>query len=249
MNLRTHIRAIELIISLLIASTAATAKDITVFAAASLRGALDDVAALSTDTITLSYAGSGLIARQVAQGAPADVVVLAHPLWMDWLDDRNHLIAGSRTDVAANTLVVIAPNDTSPTDTDIHNWLTAKRIAMGQRDSVPAGIYAKQWLKASGLWDVVQANLIETDNVRLALALVARKDVDAGITYRSDALSDPRVQVVHDIDPTRHTPIRYPAAAITERGRGFVTLLHSPAARVIFHAHGFAPLAQTRAQD
>jgi molybdate transport system substrate-binding protein len=242
MKLRTHIKAFGLITLLMIPAASATAKDITVFAAASLRGALDEVATLSTDTVTLSYAGSGLIARQVAQGAPADVVVLAHPIWMDWLDDRGHLIPATRADVTANTLVVIGATDANPAD--LNNWLKSRKIAVGQRNSVPAGIYAKQWLEAVGLWKDLQPNLIETSNVRLALALVARADVGAGITYRSDALSEPRVHIIHDIAAKNHSAIRYPAAAITEDGRRFVALLQSAPAQAIFHAHGFAPLVQ-----
>lgn len=242
MSIFAHIRAIGLVAAVMTAPCAVSAKDLTVFAAASLRGVLDEIAGLSADNITLSYAGSGLIARQVSQGAPADVVVLAHPIWMDWLTEKDLLIAGTRTDVAANTLVVIAPAP-SP-DQDLNQILKTNRIAMGQRDAVPAGIYAKQWLETTGLWTDIEANVIETDNVRLALALVARGDVPVGITYRSDALSDPRVRIIHDIDPTTHSPIRYPAAAITDEGRAFMMVLTSPHAQGIFRSHGFAPLVQ-----
>lgn len=242
MSIFAHIRAIGLVVAAMTAPCAVSAKDLTVFAAASLRGALDEIASLSADNITLSYAGSGLIARQVSQGAPADIVVLAHPIWMDWLTEKDLLIAGTRTDVAANTLAVIAPAP-SP-DQDLHQILKTNRIAMGQRDAVPAGIYAKQWLETTGLWADIEANVIETDNVRLALALVARGDVPVGITYRSDALSDPRVRIMHDIDPTTHSPIRYPAAAITNEGRAFMMVLTSPHAQDIFRSHGFAPLVQ-----
>lgn len=242
MTLRAHIKAFGLISVFLTTASAAVARDVTVFAAASLRGALDEIAAKHPDDITVSYAGSGLIARQVSQGAPADVVVLAHPNWMDWLDERAQLISQSRTNVATNALVVIAHIDTPAAGTmPLATWLKPKKIAMGQRKAVPAGIYAKQWLETVGLWGDLQPNLVETDNVRLALALVARGDVPAGITYRSDAMSEPRVQIIHQIEPDTHPPIQYPAAAITDAGRMFVTYLASPDAQVIFQSHGFAP--------
>ena len=242
MTLRAHIKAFGLISVFLTTASAAVARDVTVFAAASLRGALDEIAATHPDDITVSYAGSGLIARQVAQGAPADVVVLAHPNWMDWLDERAQLISQSRTNVATNALVVIAHIDAPAAGTmPLATWLKPKKIAMGQRDAVPAGIYAKQWLETVGLWNDLRPNLVETDNVRLALALVARGDVPAGITYRSDAVSEPRVQIIHQINPETHTPIQYPAAAITDAGRMFVTYLASPDAQAIFKSYGFAP--------
>lgn len=242
MNLRTYITAI----ALLIGPAMAHADRLTVFAAASLRGALDDIAALSTDKITLSYAGSGQIARQVSQGAPADVVVLAHPDWMDWLEDRGVLINASRANIAANTLVVIGAAGSAPSATsdDIKTRLSQAHIAMGQREAVPAGIYAKAWLETAGLWAQAEPNIIETANVRLALALVARGEVPYGITYRSDALSDPRVTVIHTINPVQHPSIRYPAAAITPQGHDFIALLSSPKAQAIFHTHGFAPVMQ-----
>ena len=253
MTILAHIKKLACALALLWVATAAPAKDVTVFAAASLAGALDEVAELSAGKVTISYAGSGLIARQVDQGAPADVIVLAHPVWMDWLDQRGHpTIKDTRRDIAANTLVLVGPQNASPITpagskgfaktAAIAQRLNSGRIATGQTDAVPAGIYAKEWLQSIALWDILRPQLVETDNVRVALALVARGDVPFAITYRSDALSDPRVTILHDIDPKLHSPVTYPAAALTPQGGAFLELLISDQAAAIFARHGFSPL-------
>ena len=115
---------------------------------------------------------------------------------------------------------------------------------MGQRDAVPAGSYAREWLEAEGLWDGVQTRLAETDNVRAALALVARGDVPLGIVYRTDALAEPDVSILFDVPSDRHSPITYPAAALTDAGAAFVAYLGSAAAREIFTTYGFAPVRE-----
>ena len=112
---------------------------------------------------------------------------------------------------------------------------------MGQRDGVPAGIYAHEWLQHIGAWDALQPHLAETDNVRAALALVAVGAAPLGLVYASDAQAEPRVAVIYQVPPDTHDPIRYPAAALTNAGRGFVELLQSPQAAMIFSSHGFAP--------
>jgi molybdate transport system substrate-binding protein len=213
----------------------------TVFAAASLRGVLDEIATLSRDPVVLSYAGSGTIARQVAQGAPADVVVLAHSVWMDWLEQRGAVDAGKTVIIAGNTLVVIGAPDHPPLTTpkDLPHTLGDGRLAIGQRDSVPAGIFAKEWLENIGIFQEVHEKLAETDNVRAALALVARQETPLGITYATDALAEPRVRVLYAIPETQHSAITYPAASLSLQGDAFVTLLQSDAAQAVFAAHGF----------
>lgn len=226
-------------------SLSADPRPVTVFAAASLRGALDEVATGFGAPVSLSFGGSGTMARQIAAGAPADVVILANVEWMDWLEQRALVSAGARIDLLRNRLVVIAPaDDARPVDpADLAQALKGNRLAMGQRDAVPAGIYARQWLEATGQWDGLMAQLAETDNVRAALALVARGDAPLGIVYRTDAQAEAQVRVVHVIPDDTHAPITYPAAALTPAGAVFLSHLQSPESRDIFAGFGFAPIA------
>jgi ABC-type molybdate transport system substrate-binding protein len=152
MKCARHIKKLALVCATLLAQFGTARADITVFAAASLRGALDEIAALSDTPVTISYGGSGTIARQIAQGAPADVVILAHPRWMDWLESQNAILANSRVNIAHNSLVVIGPAGARAiTDArEIQTRLEQGRLAIGQRDAVPAGIYTQEWLASIG---------------------------------------------------------------------------------------------------
>lgn len=221
------------------------AQPVTVFAAASLREALNEIATQYPDDVTLSFAGSGTLARQVAAGAPADAVVLAHRDWAMWLDARGLILPHSTQEVAGGQLVLIGAPDAVPipnTDTaTLMSALNGGRLAMGQRDGVPAGTYAREWLQHIDAWDVLSSQLAETDNVRAALALVAQRAAPLGVVYASDAMAEPRVRILHSITANAHAPIRYPAAAITETGRDFVEHLSTPQANAIFTKYGFAP--------
>jgi molybdate transport system substrate-binding protein len=218
--------------------------EVTVFAAASLRGALDQVATDFGAPVALSFGGSGTMARQVAAGAPADVVILANPIWMDWLVENGPAIKGAPIDLLGNSLVLIAPKPTTtvPDPANIAGFLGDGRLAMGQRDAVPAGIYAAEWLRATGQWDDLQARLAETDNVRSALALVARGDAPLGIVYRTDALAEPDVRIVYDVPADLHSPITYPAAALTKAGAAFLAHLQTPDSHTVFASYGFTPV-------
>lgn len=219
---------------------------LTVFAAASLREALDAVAQIYDAPVAVSYGGSGAVARQVAQGAPADVIILAHPRWMDWLEDRGLIVSGTRFDLLSNRLVLIGPKGapvlTDPTPERLLARLGDRRLAMGQRDAVPAGLYAAAWLRAIDAWDRLQPHLAETENVRAALALVSRREAPLGLVYASDALADPDVSVVYAVPDAQHPPIVYPVAAVTARADDFLAHLRSPAAVAIFVRHGFTAL-------
>ena len=220
----------------------AAARDLTVFAAASLRGALDEVAALSDTPVAISYGGSGAMARQVAQGAPADVVVLANPQWMSWLQDQGVVAADVPVTLLTNTLVLIghdSPALPDPDATALLARLDGQRLAMGQRQSVPAGIYARAWLEQIGAWEALEPHLAEVENVRAALALVARGDAPLGVVYGSDALAEPGVHVLWEIPADQHPPITYPAAALTPEGARFMAILSSPQAAEIFANYGF----------
>lgn len=225
-----------------------TQEQVTIFAAASLRGALDVVVQEFDRPVVISYGGSGVIARQVAQGAPADLVILASAAWMDWLLEQSAVVPQSHRSLLTNTLVLIAPDSTPPleviTADAVLDRLDAGRLAIGQTQSVPAGIYAREWMEATGLWASLQPRLAETENVRAALALVSRGEAPLGVVYRSDAQAAQNVQTLHDVDPKWHSPIVYPAAIVTGRDRpqvrAVLNFLYAASAQAIFLEHGFA---------
>ncbi|MEL7257832.1 MAG: molybdate ABC transporter substrate-binding protein [Pseudomonadota bacterium] len=225
---------------------------VTVFSAASLRGALEEVAAASGIEITVSYGGSGLMARQIAQGAPADIVLLANAAWMTWLEGQGALKPGTQKVFLSNDLVLVGPKGADPiatADADtILMRLNGGRLALGQTQAVPAGIYAREWMEATGLWPALRPYLAETENVRAALALVARGEVPLGIVYTSDAMAETGVDIVHHIDQNQHAPITYPAAIVAGRDRPEVQAFHdfltTETAQDIFAAYGFV-----RAED
>ena len=231
------------------------ADDVTVFAAASLKTALDEVAttfeAQSGHSITLSHAGSSALARQIEQGAPADLFISANSAWMDYLAERGLIAAETRFDLLSNRLVLIAhganaaPVDLSP-ELDLSGLVGDSRLAMALVDAVPAGIYGKAALEHLGLWDQVAAQVAQTDNARAALALVSLGEARFGIVYASDALADPNVTSVATFPEDSHPPIRYPVAAMTGRTgpatQQLLAFLRSPGAGEIFQRHGFAVL-------
>ncbi|UWQ20837.1 molybdate ABC transporter substrate-binding protein [Jannaschia sp. W003] len=209
-----------------------------VFAAASLKAPLDEIA----PEAALSFAGSGAVARQVAFGAPADVVILAASDWMAWLHARG-AVGPSRV-VARNALVMAGPPGAAPLalrrDAVVER-LGAGRFAVGDPMSVPAGRYAQQALETLGLWDAVSARLVLAENVRAALAYVARGDVALGAVYLSDALGA-AVATVATFPAASHAPIVYPAALTRRAAPGAEALLERIAASgAVFARHGFAP--------
>ena len=237
------LQALTGILMLLLGAVQAGAQAVTIFAAASLQGPLDDIAAAWPGDATISYAGSGTIARQVSLGAPADVVMLASPDWMDWLSERGFL-HGPAQDITSNRLVLIGPADAAAMPDVTADTLSARlgdgRLAMGQHMAVPAGLYGAAWLRRIGAWDTLRTRLAETENVRAALALVARGETPLGRVYASDAQADASVRVLLDAPPDMHPPILYPAAAITPAGVPF--LQHLIAARGHFADAGFVAL-------
>lgn len=235
-------RLITLLLALL--PGAAPADDITVFAAASTKSALDEVAAdyeaRTGQTVVLSYAGSSALARQIGLGAPADLFLSANPGWMDYLEDLGAIISDSRRDLLGNSLVVIAHGQAEPLHlTDLPGAVGQDHVAMALVDAVPAGIYGKAALATLGLWDDLAPHVAQTDNARTALALVATGEAPFGIVYATDAAAEPRVAIVAHVPPDSHPPITYPAAAITEAGLPFLDHLASDSARAAFARHGF----------
>lgn len=223
---------------------------LTVFAAASLKDALDEAAAAYPGRVTVSYGGSGMLARQVAQGAPADLVFLASSAWMEWLAGAGAVPLRAQQDVLSNRMVLVAPAQRSEalgevTAAALLRRLDGGRLATGHTRAVPAGIYGRQWLDAAGLWSEVGPRLAETGNVRAALALVARGEAPLGLVYATDARADPTVRIVYEIPPGMHDPIRYPLAVTETRNADealeFMNFIRSPAALSIFRRHGFLP--------
>lgn len=241
------IRALGLCLALILAGGAARAGDLLIFAAASLQTVLDPVAADYAETtgrdIRISYASSAALARQIAAGAPADLFLSANADWMDWLDEAGRINEATRADVIGNALVLVRPVGARPTD---RIALVEGRIAVGLTEAVPAGIYARAALTSLGLWDAARPHLVETENVRVALALVARGDVAQGIVYASDVAAEPRVSEVARFPATSHPPIIYPGAVIaggkTEAAEAFLTHLQSEPVQAAFVAGGFQRL-------
>ncbi|MGE0876848.1 MAG: molybdate ABC transporter substrate-binding protein [Burkholderiales bacterium] len=236
--------------ALLASVAAAQAQPFIVFAAASLKNAMDEVAALSPAKPAVAYAASSALARQIESGAPAQVFISADLAWMDYLDARKLLKAGTRRNLLGNTLALVAPAGNTVTAVirpgfALASLLGGGRLALGDPRHVPAGRYARTALEKLGVWDSVSARLAPAENVRVALALVARGEAPLGIVYSSDAASEPRVRVVATFPGDSLAPIVYPAA-LTARATGdaaaFLAMLASPPAREVFERHGFTPL-------
>ena len=244
-----------LLIAVSLASTAARAQDdagLTVFAAASLKEALDEAAAAYRKQtgvpVRVSYAASSALARQIEQGAPADVFFSADLEWMDYLQQRNRLDVATRRSLLGNRLVLIAPR-ASKAQVDLKRPATLLaalgdgRLAVGQTRTVPAGKYAKASLESLSLWNGVRPRLAESESVRAALMLVARGETPLGIVYASDAKSEPDVRVVATFPEDSHPPIVYPVAALrgarAAQATRFVQWLASPAADALFTKRGF----------
>lgn len=228
------------------------AAEVTVFAAASLKNALDEIAAAWTaetgDKAVVSLAGSSALARQIQQGAPADVFVSANQDWMDRLQDDGLIDGGSRVDLVANAIVLIAhgkaaePIEIVP-GFDLAGRLGDGRLAMALVDAVPAGIYGRAALESLGAWTAVQPKVAQADNVRAALALVATGEAPYGVVYRTDAAASDDVTVVGVFPPESHPPIVYPAATVKASANPlkarFLAFLRGPAARRAFERQGF----------
>ncbi|MCO6381304.1 molybdate ABC transporter substrate-binding protein [Oceanicola sp. 502str15] len=219
----------------------ALAQEVTVFAAASLKGALDEVvAAWDGGEVRISYAGSSALARQIGAGAPADLFISANPDWVDWLEAQG--VALERVDLLSNSMVLISRADDPRTGLD--QLKGSERVAMALVDAVPAGIYGKAALESLGLWEAVAPRVVQADNVRAALALVALGEAPLGIVYATDALAEPGVAVVAGFPAGSHPPILYPAAALSEAGAPLMEFLQTPDAAEIFARHGFGVVAK-----
>ena len=245
------VAALLVAITLAACSAATGPQPLRVFAAASLQGTLDTIASRYTartgQPVSITYAGTPTLARQLLTGAPADVFIAADALWMDTLVATGAVDAGSRIDVAGNRLVVVAarggPGPLALTAPSLREALGDGRLAVADTVSVPAGRYARQSLVSLGLWDGLQGRLAQADDVRGALAFVARGEAPLGIVYATDARAEPRVRVVAHLPPRTHAPITYPAAGMSRGDRAsasrFLAFLAGADARAQFARAGF----------
>jgi molybdate transport system substrate-binding protein len=226
-----------------------------VFAAASLKDALDAINAdwqkANGKKATISYAASSALAKQIEQGAPADLFISADEDWMDYLATRKLIKAATRFDLTGNRLVLIAPKDSKLTASITASFPLASllgdgRLAMADTQAVPAGKYGKAALEKLGVWDGVKDKLALAENVRAALQLVSRGEAPLGIVYATDAKADPNVKVLDVFPEGTHAPILYPAAQIAASTNAdaptFLAYLKSPEAQSVFEAQGFKVL-------
>ena len=231
----------------------ARAETVTVFAAASLKNALDAVAdgwqAETGNTVTIAYAGSSQLAKQIIAGAPASLFLSASPEWSDAVVKEGLVAQGGQKDLLANTLVLVAHQAdgavTAPlTDLkELNNRLGQGKLAMAFVDSVPAGQYGKAALTALGLWDALSPSVVQTDNVRSALALVSLGEAPFGIVYETDAAAVGNVVIVARFPEGSHPRIVYPALLLkdgaTPTARAFFDALSGDTAKAVFRQHGF----------
>jgi molybdate transport system substrate-binding protein len=225
---------------------------LTVFAAASMKNALDEIdaiyAAKSGVRIVVSYAASSALAKQIEQGAPADVFVCADTDWMDYAISRKTINEATRVDLLGNSIVLIAPKDSRIDNVTIGPGFDLARlagdgkIATGDVKAVPVGKYAKAALEKLGAWQAAEPKFAMTDNVRAALTLVARGEAVLGIVYSTDAKVEPGVKIVGAFPADSHPPIIYPVAATTTAKAGtgdYLAFLRSSAAKTILEKYGF----------
>ena len=238
------------------APAVAQGRDVLVFAAASLKNALDEVAAQwqreSGKKAAISYAASNTLIKQIEQGAPADIFISADLDWMDYGQQKGLIKPDTRSNLLGNRLVLVAPKDSNISANiqpgfDLAALLKGGRLAMGNVDAVPAGKYGKAALEKLGAWVGVKDKIALAECVRAALVLVARGEAPLGIVYQTDAASDPTVKIVGTFPENTHPPIIYPVA-LTKDATGaeaiaFLNFLRSAAARAAFERQGFTVLA------
>ena len=227
-----------------------------VFAAASLKNALDEIAAQwqreTGKKVVISYAASNTLIKQIEQGAPADVFISADLDWMDYGQQKSLIKPETRSNLLGNRIVLIAPRDSNvsthiASGFDLAALLKGGRLAMGNIAAVPAGKYGKAALEKLGAWDGVKDKIAQAESVRAALVLVARGEAPLGIVYQTDAAADPSVRIVGVFPENSHPPIIYPIALTKEsanpEAQAFLSYVRSPAARPAFERQGFTVLA------
>jgi molybdate transport system substrate-binding protein len=235
------------------AGVANSSQQITVFAASSLKESLDAITSewtkKSGQKVVLSYAASSALAKQIEQGAPADIFISADGEWMDYLQQRNKIATKTRFNLVGNRLVLIVPAKSKQSSISLNKpdallkALGDGRLAVAETGSVPAGRYAKQSLIRMKVWDSVSGRLAQGENVRAAMAFVARGESPLGIVYATDAKAEPKVRVIATFADNSHDAILYPAAAVAtanpDSTRAFLKYMQGSEAKTIFKRAGF----------
>lgn len=230
-------------------TTVLRAAEVTVFAAASLTDAIQELAsayeAESGDQLLFNFAGSSALARQIMEGAPADLFFSADEIQMDNLATAGLIDPLTRVDLLTNSLVIVVPND-GPTELTPAALAkpSIRRLALADPKSVPAGVYAREYLTGLGLWNALQSKVVPTENVRAALAAVESGNVEAGIVYKTDAAISKTVRIAYEVPPTEGPKISYPVAIVKySRNAGaskrFLEYLRSEPALAVFRRFGF----------
>lgn len=247
MNYAKHIALLGTILS---AALRLHAAEINVFAAASLTDALKEIARSyeqqSGDKIVFNFAASSTLARQIEEGAPADIFFSADEAKMDALEKRGRIVKETRRSRLSNTLVIVVAADSSlaiHAPSDLTN-ATIKRIALAEPKAVPAGIYSREYLEKLKLWALVEPKVVPTENVRGALAAVESGNVEAGMVYKTDAAISKRVKVACEIPATNGPAISYTMALVTDSkqpaiAKAFLQHLNSAGAAKVFEKFGF----------
>jgi molybdate transport system substrate-binding protein len=248
------------LVALLVWTTGATpaaaqGTPVLVFAAASMKNALDDANALFERQkgvkVTTSYAASSALAKQIEAGAPADIFISADLDWMDYVEQKQLIKPGTRANLLGNKIVLIAPSNSKLQLTIAPNFPLAQalgdgRLAMADTASVPAGKYGKAALEALGVWAAVAGKIAPAENVRATLLLVSRGETPLGIVYQTDAAVDPNVKILGSFPDNTHPPIVYPVALIQSStnpaASDYLAFLKSAAARPFFEKQGFTLL-------
>ena len=239
-----------LILCGLLGTFSASAATVRVFAAASLAEALREIATdherASGDKGVFNFAGSNALARQIEEGAPADLFFSADEAQMNRLETRGRLLAGTRTNLLGNALAIVVAADSRLAVASVHDLTNAaiRRVALADPKAVPAGVYAREHLTRLGLWAAIEPKMVPTENVRAALAAVESGNIEAGIVYRTDAAISKKVKVAHEIPAAEGPVIRYPAAVVRESAepeaaRRFLARLASDGAGKVFAKFGF----------
>lgn len=237
----------------LFGATAAWAADPVVFAAASTKDAITDIAndfaAAGKGKVVTSFGSSGDLAKQIENGAPAAIFISADTKWMDYLAERKLIVADSRHDMLGNRLVLIAPADSNLTvkmaaDAPLAQSLGDGKLAMADPDSVPAGRYGKAALESLKLWSSVEPSVVRAKDVRATLAFVERGEAAAGVVYATDAMVSKKVRIVDEFPESSHPKIVYPIALIAGKddatAHAFYDYLVGPKARSVFLDYGFS---------
>jgi molybdate transport system substrate-binding protein len=244
---RRFSRALLCLCALLPASPLAAA-ELHVFAAASLSDALKEIASgyekATGEQLVLNLGASSTLARQIQEGAPADLFLSADEEKMDGLEKEKLLLPGSRRSILSNTLVVVVPADSTLKISGPADLAAVRALALAEPKTVPAGIYAREYLQKKGLWDRISSRVIPIENVRAALAAVESGNVDAGIVYKTDAGISKKVKIAYEVPRAESPRISYPFAVLAgserkEAASKLLDYLHSPAALAIFRRYGF----------